>query len=284
MIKRESTTMTPDSTEQIGELSDALREARKELNHYGELLLTIQKSILPHQLPLVPSLDLAVHFADADGVGGDFYDVHPIGPDRWAIVIADVVGHGLAAAALLGMVHALGSAVRGQDSAPSPGASLSLVNQPLATRYLANSGQYVTAFVGQYDARTKVLTYASAGHPYPRLIREHSLLRLDSANGLPLGISATSVYEEASVQLLPGDRLVLITDGITESTNAGNEFFGDQRLDAVVMTAATTAQELLQYVVNSVQTFRAGRPAGDDETCLVALVQPGPAAIPEPRK
>jgi len=273
--------MAPESSDQIRQLTDELRQAREELKRYGELLLTIQKSILPQQLPAVPSLDLAVHFADADGVGGDFYDVHPIGLDRWAFVIADVVGHGLAAAALLGMVHALGSAVRGQASPPSPGASLSLVNQPL-TRYLADSGQYVTAFVGRYDAQTRVLTYASAGHPYARLIRGDSVLRLDAATAIPLGISAKSVYEEASVQLQPGDRLVLFTDGITESMNTAHELFGDERLDAVVCASAITAAELLSRVVKSVRTFRGGGPANDDETCLVALVKPIPALLPNP--
>lgn len=284
LIKRERTTMTPDSSEQIRELSDALRQAREELKHYGELLLTIQKSILPHRLPQIPSLDLAVHFADADGVGGDFYDVHPIGPDRWAIVIADVVGHGLAAAALLAMVHALGSAVRGQVSPPSPAASLSLVNQPLATRYLAASGQYVTAFVGQYDAQVNTLTYSSAGHPYPRLVRGDSLVRLEPATGLPLGISATSRYEEASVQLLPGDRLVAFTDGITESINAAHELFDDHRFDAVLSAPAKSAAELLNQIVSAVKTFRGPCPAIDDETCLVALVKPDPATTSESGK
>lgn len=275
--------METESSDQIRQLSDELRTARAELKRYGELLLTIQKSILPQQLPAASSLDLAVHFADADGVGGDFYDVHPIGPDRWAFVIADVVGHGLAAAALLGMVHALGSAVRGQASTPSPGASLCLVNLPL-TRYLEGSGQYVTAFVGQYDARTKVLTYALAGHPYPRLIRGDSVLRLDAASAMPLGVSAESDYEEASIPLRPGDRLVLFTDGITESSNETHELFGDARLDAVVRAPAHTAAELVDRVVNSVRIFRGGRPANDDETCLVALVKSGPDAAPEPRK
>jgi sigma-B regulation protein RsbU (phosphoserine phosphatase) len=275
--------MAPDSSDQIRQLSDELHQAREELKRFGEALLTIQKSILPQQLPTVPRLDLAVHFADADAVGGDFYDVHPIGPDRWAIVIADVVGHGLAAAALLGLVHALGSAVRGRELAPSPGSILSLINRLLA-RYLGESGQFVTAFVGQYDARTDVLTYASAGHPYPRLIRRDSLLRLGAATGMPLGVSPTSNYEEASVQLLPDDRLILFTDGITESISPAHERFGDQRLDAVLLRTASTAAELLDHVVNSVQTFRVGRPADDDETCLVALVKSGPAVAPEPRK
>jgi sigma-B regulation protein RsbU (phosphoserine phosphatase) len=255
-------------------LHEELRKARNQLASYSEALVAIQRSILPQQLPMVPGLDLAVHFADAEGVGGDFYDVHPIGPDRWAILIADVAGHGLAAAAILALVHALGSAVQDQVAATSPGTALSLVNQQLATRYLANTSQFVTVFAGLYSAQSQVLTYASAGHPPPRLIREYEIRRLDATAGLPLGINETSEYDEASVRLRPGDRLVLFTDGITESVNPVHDFFGDERLDAVLRAPASTATELRDRVVNSVGTFRAGRPAEDDETCLVAVVTP----------
>ncbi len=266
--------MAVDTSDQVLQLREELRHSREELNRYSDMLLAIQRSILPQQLPSVPGLDLAVHFADADGVGGDFYDVHPIGPDRWAILVADVVGHGPAAAAVLAMVHALSSAVRGQSPGPAPGTALSLVNRPLANRYLADSGRFVTAFVGQYDARTQLLTYASAGHPYPRLIRGSAPLRLDAVSGMPLGISEKSVYQEAVVQLLPHDRLVFFTDGITESANAAHQQFGEDRLDASIRASASNADELLHNVVNSVRTFRAGQPAGDDETCLVAVVNP----------
>lgn len=276
--------MAAQTPEKFLQLTRELRRAREELKRYGDMLLTIQRSIIPQQLPDISGLDLAVHFAEADGVGGDFYDVHRVGPDLWAIVIADVVGHGLASAALLAMVHALSSSVRGQEPASSPGEALTLVNRPLATRYLADSGQFVTAFVGQYDVRKQTLMYASAGHPSPRLVRGNVLRHLDAASGMPLGVSETSVYEETVVQLMPGDHLVLFTDGITESKSAAHELFGEARLDAVLRRTASTAAELLDHVVNSVQTFRGGRPADDDETCLVAMVKSGPATAHEPRK
>jgi sigma-B regulation protein RsbU (phosphoserine phosphatase) len=118
-----------------------------------------------------------------------------------------------------------------------------------------------------------VLVYSSAGHPSPRLVRGNEVHRLDAVSGLPLGIDETSAYGNETLQLMSGDRLVLFTDGITESTNAAHDFFGDERLDAVLRVPASTAAELLDRVVNSVRKFRAGRPAGDDETCLVAVVK-----------
>lgn len=265
----------------IRRLRDELRQAREELAGYGRLLLMIRKSILPQQLPGVPGLELALHSAQVDGAGGDFYDVRPVGPSRWAFVIADVSGHGIAAAAILVLVHALGSAVQGEQA---PAAALALVNDPLATRYLVNTGKFVTAFVALYDSQAQVLTYAAAGHPPPRLIRGNEVRRLDAVSGLPLGIDQTSEYRNETLQLQAGDRLVLFTDGITESANAADEFFGDDRLDEVLTGPVRSAAELLKHVVDSVRAFRARCPANDDETCLVALVNPGFNATPEPRK
>lgn len=254
--------------ERVRELHEELRTARKQIASYRNTLVAIQRSILPQQLPCVPGLDLAVHFADTEGVGGDFYDVHPVGPDRWVILIADVAGHDLAAAAILALVHALGSAVQGHDAETAPGKALALVNQQLVTRYLANTSQFVTVFAGLYCARSRTLTYAAAGHPPPRLVRGSEVRRLGDVSGLPLGISKVTEYPEQVVQLLPGDRLVLFTDGITESRGTARDLFGDQRLDAVLRAPADSAAALLERVIGSVQAFRVGQPADDDETCL----------------
>lgn len=265
--------MATYTSEVIPELN-RYRQAHDELQRYSDLLVAIQRSIMPQQLPTVPGLDLAAHFTDVDETGGDFYDVRPVGPDHWAIVIADVSGHGLAAAAILALVHALGHAVQGRQNPAQPGDALASINKPLAARYLAGTGQFVTAFVGLYDAQTRTLTYSSAGHPPPRLIRDHQVRHLDCDSGLPLGIDKTSVYGNETLQLIPGDRLVMFSDGITESTNEARDFFGEKRLDALLRAPASTAADLLKRVVNSVKTFRAGRPALDDETCLVAVVKP----------
>ncbi|MCO6438376.1 MAG: PP2C family protein-serine/threonine phosphatase [Phycisphaerae bacterium] len=263
-------------SDRILQVHEDLRQARNQLASYAETLVSIQRAMLPKRLPEIPGLDLAVHFAGVEGVGGDFYDVRPVGHNRWAIVIADAVGHGLAAAAILALVHALGNAVEGQTS---PGTALALINQPLVTRYLSNTGQFVTAFVGLYDSESQMLTYTSAGHPPPRLVRGSEVMRLDAVSGLPLGIEEKAEYGEASVQFLPGDRLVLFTDGITESANPAHDLFGDARLDAVLCNPTNTAAELLGFIVHSVREFREWRPAGDDETCLVAVVRPIEATV-----
>lgn len=259
--------------DRILELQEQLRCARSQLASYGRTLFAIQRSVLPQRLPEVPGLDLAVHFAEVEEAGGDFYDVALLEPESWAIVVADVSGHGLAAAAVMALTHALGHALQEQATPPSPGAALALVNGALASRYLVNSGQFVTAFAGRYEARTQVLRYAAAGHPPPRLIRDYDVRRLDAASGIPLGVDGESFYQEAAIQLGPGDRLVFFTDGITEGINAAGEMFGDQRLDEALRTPATRPAELLDRIVRSRQAFRAGLPPSDDETCLVAFVK-----------
>lgn len=266
-------------TDRILELNEELRHVRSQLLSCGEILTAIRRSMLPQQLPAVPGLDLAVHFADADDAGGDFYDVRRVGPSHWAIVIADVSGHGLAAAAVLALVHALGNALQSRNVPPAPGAALALINEPLASRYLENTGRFVTAFVGLYDADAQTLTYASAGHPPPRLVRNNEVQRLTALSGLPLGIEKTSVFGNKTLQLEPGDRLVLFTDGITESTNAAHKYLGDERLDAVLTAPVNSAAELLNRVGDTVRTFREGQPAGDDETCFIAFVNPIEATV-----
>ncbi|MCG3137121.1 MAG: Phosphoserine phosphatase RsbU [Phycisphaerae bacterium] len=268
-----TTTAHAQLADHVLRLNRELRKARSQLASYSDTLVAIQRSILPQQLPGVPGLDLAVRFADVDGVGGDFYDVRPIGPGCWAIIIGDVSGHGPAAAAILALVHALGNTFPNQDAALSPGEALTLINQPLATRYLADTGKFMTAFVGSYHVETQILTYSAAGHPPPRLVRGNAIHRLDAVSGMPLGIDSNCTYRNECLQLQSGDRLVLFTDGITESTNALCELYGDERLDSVLRDPASSAAELLGRVVESARTFRAERPADDDETCLVAMVK-----------
>jgi len=252
-------------------LHEELRRTRALLAHYRELLFNLQQSVLPHALPDVPGLDLAAHFAEAEEVGGDFYDVRWVRDNTWAFAVADVSGHGPTAAVVMTLTHALGTA--SQNLGLAPGAGLQLINRELATRYLATTGQYVTVFVAYYDTARCILRYACAGHPPARLVRGGRVCRLDAVGGLPLGISATSAYEEAITPLQPDDRLVLFTDGITETMNAQHEPFGDARFAAVLTRPTTSAAHLVRCLTAELQRFRSGEPVADDETCLVAALR-----------
>lgn len=263
--------MDADMIDRVFQLHEELRQTRACLRHYKELLLSIQKAVMPEQLPLVPGLDLSLHFSPCDEVGGDFYGIRPAGPGRWAIVVADACGHGLAAATVMAVAHALGTVWHDRAPPRSLSAALSQINQ-LLVRYLANTGRFATAFASIYDTRSQHLVYASAGHPPARLVHGRRVLQLDAVSGPPLGIAETSTYEEASVRLLPGDRVVIFTDGMTEARNVKQELLGDSCFDEILAAPAATAAELVARLTAALRTFRAGRPPEDDETCLVCFV------------
>ena len=148
------------------------------------------------------------------------------------------------------------------------------VNQQLATRYTADNEAFVTAFYGIYDPRRRELTYASAGHNPPRLKRceDGSVASLDAVGGLPLGMFADQVYQQASHLLVPGDQIVFYTDGITEATNPAGQMFGLDRLDEALENCHLVASGLMQAVLDTWDAFTAGRPAADDRTLVIAKV------------
>jgi sigma-B regulation protein RsbU (phosphoserine phosphatase) len=151
---------------------------------------------------------------------------------------------------------------------------LNYLNRQLSRLYTAQSDTFVTAFYGIYDPADRTLTYASAGHNPPRLKRceDGSLALLNGARSLPLGISPVETYGEQTHRLVPGDQLVLYTDGITEADNGSGELFGLVRLDKVLENCSVGASDLLKAVVEAVEAFTGGQPAHDDRTLLVAKI------------
>ncbi len=118
------------------------------------------------------------------------------------------------------------------------------------------------------------MTYASAGHNPPRLKRcqDGTLLALNQASGLPLGITEDTRYDQAVQQLVPGDQIIFYTDGITEAGNPEGTLFGTNRLDHALENCSLQASALLQSVLDDVHTFGNGHPADDDQTLIVARV------------
>jgi sigma-B regulation protein RsbU (phosphoserine phosphatase) len=155
-----------------------------------------------------------------------------------------------------------------------PSEVLAYLNHHLATRYVNRNETFVTAFYGVYDPAARTLTYARAGHNPPRLKRcqDGSLLSLNGADGLPLGIMPDRDYEETTQQLQAGDQIVFYTDGITEAHSPQGELFGTQRLDRILENCSLQAKALLDTLMQAVEAFSAGRPADDDRTVIVARI------------
>lgn len=254
-------------------LSDEVRRAYELVERELRVVAEIQRSLLPAELPDIPTMELAVHYETSAQAGGDYYDFFPLPDGSWGLFIADVTGHGTPAAVLMAITHAIAHTYPGPPA--PPGKILEFLNRKLVDRYTNGNGTFVTAFYGIYHPRTREFRYSCAGHNPPRIksCDDGSMASLDAVRDLPLGIEPSAHYEEATYQFRPGDQVIFYTDGITEAFNRRGEMFGVERLDAVLGACRPHAQALIQAVLDDLQTFGGDRPADDDRTILVAKIK-----------
>ncbi len=227
----------------------------------------IQQSLLPKEIPQLPGIAVATAWRPAHAVGGDYFDVLRLDGHRLAICIADVSGKGVSAALLMANVQAsLRASVRDLDS---PARVCGIVNAMLCESIAAN--KFVTFFCGVLDANARAFRYCNAGHPYPILISASAEHTLDQG-GAVLGVFPSWKYEDFSVNLKSGDRLLLFTDGITEAEDAQGEEFGAERVAAIGKAhAASSAAELTRQMLAQVSDF-CGAQFQDDATLVVLAV------------
>ena len=250
-------------------LSQAVKEAFDGLDYELRSIAEIQKSLLPAEKPKVPGLDVAVHYQTAKRAGGDYYDFFPLPNDRLGVLIADASGHGAPAAVLMAVAHSI--AHTRPEPPQRPGEFLTYINAHLTRRYTRPTGSFMTAFYAVFDPTNGTLSYASAGHNPPRLLRcaDGFKLALNRAQKLPLGIKPDEVYLEQTLPLLPGDQVVLFTDGVIEAVNTDGDMFGSARIDEELAICLPTAGALLRAILASHGLFTAGTVAADDRTLVV---------------
>jgi serine phosphatase RsbU (regulator of sigma subunit) len=245
----------------------------------------LQASLLPPALPDIPGLDLAARYApggEGVEVGGDFYDCIPTGPDRWMLVVGDVRGKGVGAAALTGMArHTIRAAAL---SGLGPAESLTLLNNVLvshqAEREAENEGdweagepRFCTALVVAL-ARTDrgfQATIASAGHPLPLWRGLDGGVHSAGRPGDLLGLHQVVELSETTMSLDPGTVLVCFTDGASECHD-GDRFFGEEGIGEVLARRCGPAEAVADAIVNAARPFAAGQINKDDMAILVARV------------
>ncbi len=254
-------------------LNEQLQRAYELIDRELKVVADIQRSLLPQELPHVPTLQLAASYQTSQRAGGDYYDFFPLPGGKWGLLIADVSGHGTPAAVLMAVTHSIAHA---WDEPPrSPAAMMKFINGHLCARYTNGNGTFVTAFYGIYDPATRTLNSCSAGHCPPRRHRAGGgdVINLCFSGHLPLGIDPDEVFDETECRLEVGDTIVFYTDGLTEARNADNDLLGTERLDRIIERCADCdTTELVDQILSATDEFTGNRPLTDDRTLVVARV------------
>lgn len=260
-------------------LARALEELDNERKAVGE----IQRSLLPTSLPEIPGFEMSPYYRPSEHASGDYYDVVPLIDDQWGFVMADVSGHGTPAAVIMTVMRTLIHAELPSNRDKSAGQFLERVNRVMSATYLRDS-RFVTVWAAVLDPVSRRLTYSSAGHNPPRLLRAGSVQALDVAVGLPLGIDPAATYEDIGVTLEPEDLLVIYTDGITEAMRPdidSLELFGTERLDQVLCESGLDpACHCTERVKKAIAAFTNDAAPTDDRTMLILRVGSGCLGAP----
>jgi sigma-B regulation protein RsbU (phosphoserine phosphatase) len=263
---------------QVDERTTELRRANDELlARDAEITRTLRAAgrlqkqlLLPKAPPAAAGLDWAVHYAPLDHLGGDYYDFADPGPGKVGVFIADAAGHSVAAAMVAVMARIAFADVASRTA--SPGAVLTEVNRRL--QGLADE-RFVSAFYGVFDCDGRSFRYAAAGHPYPMWVhgRTNEVTPL-SASGFLLGILPDEEYRERTIDLGPGDRLFLYTDGLVEARNEIGEMFGTDRLaECLANHGRSAVGQVLESVLECQRSFCDTTRLTDDLTVVVLGVE-----------
>ena len=241
---------------------DRLVSLENELNVASK----IQSSILPTEFPDGQDYAVFASMEPAKEVGGDFYDVIHLGPDRVGIAIADVSDKGVPAALFMMSSRTLlkGSAIGNFE----PGDVLREVNDLLCEGN--DAMMFVTLLYAVYNINTGKLTYANGGHTQPYVRRANGeTVALPVTGGIALGVLDGLEYAQDTFMVEPGDTVFLYSDGVSEAMNAAGEEYGVDRMCEVLVSNPTRdPQEINEAIFESVRAFAGDTPQSDDITCL----------------
>ena len=270
-IDFEDLRVTIDRTlEHLKMLREALasRDKLVALQHELGVANKMQQSILPTSFPETNAYGLYGSMTPARDVGGDFFDFVTLPAGLIGIAIADVSDKGVPAALFMMSSRTLikGAAI-GRNSGPEE--VLEEVND-LLERDNSNA-MFVTVLYAVYDTNSGLLEYSCGGHDPPVIVRaDGSVESLPGTKGIALGVAPKFKFGRAAVQLEPGDRIIMFTDGVTEAANAAGAQFGLGRIESTLagLTERTQAKQVTDVLIKAVEDFVDGAPQFDDITCL----------------
>ena len=245
----------------IRKQADSGRRRKSEL----EIAAAVQQKLFPGDPPRLATLDCAAQCLAAREVGGDYYDFLPAGDNREVFLLGDVSGKGVPAALLMANLQA---AFRSQaeESLCAPAALLESINRHFYHSTAAE--RFATLFYGLYDDRTRQLRYVNCAHNAPMLLRSSGELERLDATALMLGAFEHWNSTVGAVELVPGDALVIFSDGVTEAASGSGDEFGEERLVRMVRgRQGQPAAQLVDAILDAVAAFSSG-PRSDDVTVM----------------
>jgi PAS domain S-box-containing protein len=254
---------TEDDLAMAQELADRCALALDNALLFAErsyIAKTLQEGLLPADLPDIPRVELAAHYRAAReqvDVGGDFYDV--FGADgAWVFVIGDVVGKGAKAAAITGLArHTLRAAALYEQS---PAQMVRVLNRAMRNQF-TDEEQFCTAAVARLQGDE--LCVALGGHPLPLIVRRDGSVHTAGSPGTLIGVLDEPTVSEERVRLLPGESVVLHTDGVTDTHGADGRF-GSERLAAVLaMSLRLPPSQIVLRIDRALSAYRVGEPTDD---------------------
>jgi phosphoserine phosphatase RsbU/P len=255
-IAREAASLIENA--RLVQAEEAARRYQQELS----IAAAIQQGLMAVTIPEVPFARLAGRNLSCKEIGGDFFDAVNT-EDGLAIVLADVSGKGVSAALLASTLQGM---IYSQLTARIPLTEIvAAANRFFTHKHIGE--KYATLIVARIR-RDGELEYVNCGHVPPLLVCNHEVIRPRHGN-LPVGLLSDATYESDRCNLHPGDRVVLVTDGVTEAENARGDFFEDHRLEAVAAKSET-----LEDIFSAVANFCGGTPLNDDCT-VVELIYTG---------
>ncbi|MDQ0509238.1 PP2C family protein-serine/threonine phosphatase [Ancylobacter amanitiformis] len=255
---------------------DELRRKQVELNEARTLQLALVPAPFDGTIAGQP-VGIRALLEPAKEVGGDLVDHFIVGSDLIVLVVGDVSDKGAAAALMMARTHAMFRAMAGRPDAPElfadPARAVSLANDALAR---GNVGcMFVTFLLAVLHAPSGVLSYVRAGHIPPFLrAADGGLTRLSGHGGPALGVMEEFAYRTATHPLVPGDRLLVVTDGFTEAQDAGEALYGEERLGYLFAALDGSEADTLGRLVSDVRAFEAGLPAFDDMAAILLTLAP----------
>jgi PAS domain S-box-containing protein len=256
---------------------------KKHTRHQKDLdaAAEIQQSLLPRRFTMSDSLRFAWEFLPCDNIGGDIFNVFPLGPNHVGLYMLDVSGHGVASSLVAHSVYnfmhyqrsTLIDRSEGHIDVVPPEVVLGRLNDEFP---FSKFQKFFTIFFMTIDLRSGYARYGNAGHPAPWHITAAGEITALPMRGTIIGLTGLDPVPPGELTLAPGDKLLTLSDGLADSRNAAGDYFGEDRIDAVLADAATRpVGELLTALRQSAWEFCQAAPPRDDVSMLgVEFVRP----------